>query len=152
MTSRKLVVAHAGGASEAPPNTLEAFETAIRLGADMIEFDVRRTADDELVLYHDDAIGDRLLAALTYAEALRVTSPGGHPIPRFVELLDAAHGRVLLDIEIEGGRLRSQTAQPGLRSRLRRRRFRRDIVRGGRARAGQAREARRSHRTAGVGT
>ena len=101
MPSRKLVVAHAGGTSSAPPNTLAAFETAIRLGADMIEFDVRRTADDELVLYHDEAIGDRPLATLTYAEALRLVSPRGHPIPRFVELLDAAHGRVLLDIEIK---------------------------------------------------
>ena len=101
MTSHKLVVAHAGGASAAPPNTLEAFETAIRLGADMIEFDVRRTADGELVLYHDEAIGDRPLATLTYAEALRDVSQRGYPIPRFVELLDAAQGRVLLDIELK---------------------------------------------------
>ena len=101
MTSRKLVVAHAGGASAAPPNTLEAFETAIRLGADMIELDVRRTADGELVLYHDEAIGDRPLVTLTYDEVLRVVSPRGYPIPRFVELLDAAHGRVLLDIELK---------------------------------------------------
>jgi glycerophosphoryl diester phosphodiesterase len=101
MTSRKLVVAHAGGASAAPPNTLEAFETAIRLGADMIEFDVRRTRDDELVLYHDEAIGDRPLSTLTYADVLRLVSPRGHPIPRFGELLDAAYGRVRLDIELK---------------------------------------------------
>jgi glycerophosphoryl diester phosphodiesterase len=101
MTSRKLVVAHAGGASTAPPNTLEAFEHAIRLGADMIEFDVRRTADDELVLYHDEVIGGRRLATLTYAEALRAVSQRGHPIPRVVDLLNAAHGRVMLDIELK---------------------------------------------------
>jgi glycerophosphoryl diester phosphodiesterase len=101
MTSRKIVVAHAGGASAAPPNTLEAFEHAIRLGADMIEFDVRRTADDELVLYHDEAIGDRPLATLTYPEVLRAVSQRGYPIPRFVDLLDAAHGRVMLDIELK---------------------------------------------------
>lgn len=101
MTSRKLVVAHAGGASSAPPNTLGAFETAIALGADMIEFDVRRTADDELVLFHDEAIDDRPLNTLTYADALRLVSARGHPIPRFVELLDAVRGRVLLDIELK---------------------------------------------------
>jgi glycerophosphoryl diester phosphodiesterase len=67
----------------------------------MIEFDVRRTVDDELVLYHDEAIGDRLLATLTCAEALRLLSAGGHTISRFVELLDAVHGRVLLDIELK---------------------------------------------------
>jgi glycerophosphoryl diester phosphodiesterase len=101
MTSRKLVVAHAGGASAAPPNTLEAFEIAIRLGADMIECDVRRTADGELVLYHDDAIADRPLAALTYADALRLVSPGGAPIARFVDLLDLVRDRVRLDIELK---------------------------------------------------
>jgi glycerophosphoryl diester phosphodiesterase len=48
-----LVVAHRGASAVAPENTLEAFEKAIDLGADMIELDVRRGADGGLVISHD---------------------------------------------------------------------------------------------------
>ena len=107
----------------------------------MLEFDVRRTADDELVLYHDEAIGDRPLASLTYAAALRAVSARRHPIPRLVELLDAAHGRVMLDIEIKEAGYEARLLSLVFDRGFQRGRFRRDVVRGGRNRAGQAREA-----------
>ena len=43
---KKLVIAHRGASSMARENTLEAFQKAIDLRADMIEFDVRRTRID----------------------------------------------------------------------------------------------------------
>ena len=42
---RPLVIAHRGGAGLLPENTLAAFEHALALGADVIETDVRLTAD-----------------------------------------------------------------------------------------------------------
>ncbi|MFL6274904.1 MAG: glycerophosphodiester phosphodiesterase [Blastocatellia bacterium] len=51
--SRTLIIAHRGGANEAPENTLLAFRRALRLGVDGIETDVRLTRDGKLVLYHD---------------------------------------------------------------------------------------------------
>ncbi len=54
---RPLVIAHRGGAGLWPENTLHAFERAAALGADVIETDVRATADGELVLFHDEALG-----------------------------------------------------------------------------------------------
>jgi glycerophosphoryl diester phosphodiesterase len=47
------VVAHRGASSEAPENTLEAFEKAIEVGADIVEFDVRRASDARLLISHD---------------------------------------------------------------------------------------------------
>ena len=47
------IVAHRGASREAPENTLAAFAKAIEIGADMIEFDVRRAADGRLVVSHD---------------------------------------------------------------------------------------------------
>jgi len=47
------VVAHRGAAAEAPENTLAAFDLAVRLGADEIELDARRSADGRLVVIHD---------------------------------------------------------------------------------------------------
>lgn len=51
--ARTLIIAHRGGASEAPENTMLAFRRALRLGVDGIETDVRLTRDHKLVLYHD---------------------------------------------------------------------------------------------------
>lgn len=48
-----LVIAHRGGAGLAPENTLYAFERARDLGVDVIEMDVRSTADGTLVVFHD---------------------------------------------------------------------------------------------------
>jgi len=47
------IVAHRGASIEAPENTLAAFAKAIEVGADMIEFDVRRAPDGRLVISHD---------------------------------------------------------------------------------------------------
>ncbi len=48
-----LVVAHRGASFYAPENTLAAFHKAFLLGAGAIEVDVRLTADNHLVLFHD---------------------------------------------------------------------------------------------------
>ncbi len=48
-----LVIAHRGASAIAPENTAAAIREAIRLGAKVIEFDVRATRDGELVLFHD---------------------------------------------------------------------------------------------------
>ncbi len=40
--------------TDAPPNTVEAYELAIGQGADGVEVDVRRTRDDAIVIFHDD--------------------------------------------------------------------------------------------------
>ncbi len=50
------VIAHRGARSLAPENTLAAARKAHGLGADLWETDVAVTADDQLVLMHDDAM------------------------------------------------------------------------------------------------
>jgi glycerophosphoryl diester phosphodiesterase len=78
----RLVIAHRGSSSEAPENTLPAFDAAVRRGADAVELDVRLTADGAPVVIHDatlDRTTDRTgpLAALTLAE-LRAVDAGWH--------------------------------------------------------------------------
>lgn len=48
--------AHRGASAYAPENTLPAFQKAIAMGADGVEFDVQRTADGHLVVIHDETI------------------------------------------------------------------------------------------------
>lgn len=47
------LLAHRGGTGPWRENTLEAFAGALRLGADGVELDVRRTSDGKLVVHHD---------------------------------------------------------------------------------------------------
>lgn len=53
---RPLVIAHRGGAASMPENTIPAFDNALKLGVDMLEFDMEMTADDQLVVQHDGAV------------------------------------------------------------------------------------------------
>ena len=51
-----LVMAHATGQGSGPQNTLEAARLALAAGADVIELDVRQSADGHLVVIHDPTI------------------------------------------------------------------------------------------------
>ncbi len=55
-TDRLLAIAHRGGAELWPENTLFAFQNAVRIGADALEFDVHATSDGELVVIHDATV------------------------------------------------------------------------------------------------
>jgi glycerophosphoryl diester phosphodiesterase len=93
-----LVVAHRGASAGAVDNSLDAFASAIALGADLIEFDVRRPADDQLIAFHDAAVGGRPVGALTRAE---IGAAVGHLPPLLHEVLDVARGRIGLDVELK---------------------------------------------------
>lgn len=51
-----LVVAHRGLWRSAPENSLPALEAAIQAGVDIIEIDIRKTKDGQLVLMHDQTL------------------------------------------------------------------------------------------------
>lgn len=51
--SARPVIGHRGAAWYAPENTLESFRLALSQGADAIEFDIRRSADGEAMVFHD---------------------------------------------------------------------------------------------------
>ena len=50
------VWAHRGASGYRPENTMEAFELAIKQGADGIELDVHTSADGELIVMHDETV------------------------------------------------------------------------------------------------
>lgn len=52
------IIGHRGAAGLALENTLPSLELARLLGVDIIEFDLRKTADNELVLCHDADLSD----------------------------------------------------------------------------------------------
>ncbi len=87
-----LVIAHRGGAGISPENTLFAYRRAIDLGVDMLELDIHRTIDGELVVIHDSKVdrttdGSGAIAAMTLEEikkldaGFRWTNDGGKTFP-----------------------------------------------------------------------
>src|SRR5438132_14327393 len=56
------VICHRGASEHAHENTLEAFRATFELGGDGNEFDIRRTKDGVLVVFHDDMLDRRLEA------------------------------------------------------------------------------------------
>ena len=90
--SARPVVAHRGDSAHAPENTMAAFQRAVRLGADALEFDVRLTRDGVAVVHHDAAldrttdaagpVGGRTLAELRAVDAgARFSADGGRTFP-----------------------------------------------------------------------
>lgn len=52
-----MISAHRGGSEAARPATYEAYQDALASGAEYAEFDVRKTSDGVLVVYHDARAG-----------------------------------------------------------------------------------------------
>jgi glycerophosphoryl diester phosphodiesterase len=105
-----LVVAHRGDPSRAPENTLAAFEAALAVGADAVEFDVRVTADGAPVVIHDPFVdrttgGKGAVRATTLSELKRLrvvgVEGGEHEIPTLEETLTLLSGRAMVDVEIK---------------------------------------------------
>ena len=122
---RPLRIAHRGASVRAPENTLAAFETAIRQGADAIELDVHLTADGVPVVLHDATLdrttdGRGPVARVTLAALKRLDAGAwfaprfrGERVPTLEEALRCARGRCGLNIEIKTGpgRGRDKTAR-----------------------------------------
>jgi glycerophosphoryl diester phosphodiesterase len=88
------VIAHRGASCSHPENTVEAFRAASVLGCDMVELDVRRTADGALVVHHDATVPG--LGAL-------VSRPAAE-LPDWVPTLDAAFeacGGMAVNVEVK---------------------------------------------------
>jgi glycerophosphoryl diester phosphodiesterase len=77
-----LVIAHRGASAERPENTLAAFERAIELGAEWIEFDVHADTAGRLVVTHDRPVARRAY-------------------PMLEEALDLMRGRVGAMVELK---------------------------------------------------
>jgi glycerophosphoryl diester phosphodiesterase len=89
-----LVYAHRGASAAEPENTVAAFRTAGRMGADGVELDVRRTADGQAAVVHDAALpGGRAVVEVPLADV-------PHEVPRLEEALDACAGLVV-NVEVK---------------------------------------------------
>lgn len=99
-----LVIGHRGAAGLAPENSIEALHAGIEAGADMLEFDVRLTKDNILVIYHDfHTLRTHHKASLVSQSALNKLQnlDIARPITTLEEVLDEFFGKILLNIELK---------------------------------------------------
>lgn len=109
------IASHRGQWRIAPENSIKAVTTAINDGAEIVEIDVRRTADGHLVLMHDETVdrttnGSGKVSELSLAEIKELRLQEGlgngpapltdHQVPTFEEVLEAVEGKnVLLNLD-----------------------------------------------------
>lgn len=98
-TEKTEVIAHRGGITKYHENTIHSFKHAIELGADFIEFDIRKTKDNIIIIHHDAGINGRLISNLTYSEIQSIAT--NYKVPTFEDLLKTAQSKIKLDIELK---------------------------------------------------
>ena len=103
-------VAHRGASDRALENSPAAFALAVSDGADMIEFDVRLSADGVPVVFHDHRTGRTSKVNLSVARAPAATLrtvrlKNGEKLPFLSDVLEIVGGKVPVNIEskVSGG-------------------------------------------------
>jgi glycerophosphoryl diester phosphodiesterase len=109
------IIAHRGGARHAPENSLAAVDRARKDGASRIEFDVRWTADGQLVVVHDKKLRrvarkDIEVSKVRFADiglvdigSKHATQYAGEGVPLLSQFLDET-GDTPLALEIKNGK------------------------------------------------
>ncbi len=70
-------------------------------GADMIEFDVRRTKDNVYIVHHDDSIQGKPIQELTHEKVSKMARKERFVLPEVEDVLKWARGRIKLDVELK---------------------------------------------------
>jgi glycerophosphoryl diester phosphodiesterase len=123
-----LVIAHRGDSAHRPENTLASFESALSVGADLIELDVQRTRDGHVVVIHDgtlerttDGRGKVFEKTLAEVKAVSAGCPGrfesrysSERIPTLPEALDLLKGRTRVMIEIKKESVTAEDTDDGI--------------------------------------
>lgn len=108
-----IVTGHRGARAEAPENTLDGFAHASAIGLGSVEFDVRMSADGQLMVIHDADVdrttdGTGSVAALTSTALAALDAAARFPgwgrrcaVPTLAAVLDATAGFAQIEVEIK---------------------------------------------------
>lgn len=105
-----LVVSHRADWRNAPENSLQAIQNCIEMEVDMVEIDLKKTKDGQLILMHDKTI-DRTTTGkgrpedYTLEEIRRFNLKNGaghktrHKIPTFEEVMTLCKGKIKVNVD-----------------------------------------------------
>lgn len=109
---RPLVIGHRGASAHAPENTMAAFELAIDHRADAIEFDVKLTSDNQVVVIHDTKVdrttnGTGKVANMTLSDLQNLDAGykysnkfKGERIPSLKNVFESFGKQILMNVEL----------------------------------------------------
>lgn len=106
------IIAHRGASAYAPENTLAAFKLAVQQGADAIELDAKLSADQQVVVIHDQTV-DRTtpsngrVSDLSFADLHRLDAGShfnatfkGETIPSLEDVFEAIGSLTYINVEL----------------------------------------------------
>jgi len=108
-----LIIAHRGASALAPENTIAAFRLAKELGADGIELDVMLSADEKLVVIHDQSVirttnGQGKVNEMSWDELKSLDAGSkfdvrfnGEPLPLLDQVFEELGGQFLINVELK---------------------------------------------------
>jgi glycerophosphoryl diester phosphodiesterase len=110
VTKQVIVVAHRADWRHEPENSIVGIESAIKMGVDMVEIDLKKSKDGVLILMHDETLdrtttGTGRPADYTWAELQRLTLKNEHGgptrlrIPTFEQCMLVAKGKVMVNVD-----------------------------------------------------
>ena len=91
-----LIIGHRGAKGLAPENTLQSLQAGLDAGSDMLEFDVRLTADDIPVLSHNPRLHGSFVRQTTLANLQKKGE-----VTTLESVLDIFWGKVLLNLQLK---------------------------------------------------
>lgn len=105
-----IVVAHRGDWRNAPENSIQAIKNCIEMGVDMVEIDIRKTKDNQLVVIHDKTLNRTTTGkgkvsewTLDSLKTLYLKNGIGHPtthkIPTLKEALLVSKDKILVNLD-----------------------------------------------------
>jgi glycerophosphoryl diester phosphodiesterase len=109
-TKKILIAAHRGNSNNFPENTIAAFQSAVNLGADMIELDVQFTKDKQIVVYHNEILrnDNQLISELTFNEIKNIDNGSwfsndfaNERIPLLVDVIKEFHAQIYFSVEVK---------------------------------------------------
>lgn len=101
------IIAHRGASSLEPENTIRSFIKAQEFPIDMIEFDVRKTADGKIVVIHDHDLKrlfgvNKTISHTKLVEIKSISIGSGREIPTLEEALAVIKVPVNIEIKAPG--------------------------------------------------
>jgi glycerophosphoryl diester phosphodiesterase len=104
VTGRILIEGHRGAEGIAVENSWDAIEAGYAAGADLLELDVQRTADGELVIFHKYQLPDGRWVRHLGSQELRTVKPLGHRLVFLEEAIEWLQGKEIgLSLDIKNG-------------------------------------------------
>jgi glycerophosphoryl diester phosphodiesterase len=101
-----LRIGHRGAPSHFWENSIASIRKAIEMGVDVVEFDIRKTLDDQFVLWHSSRVGrffdlQSRIARKRWNDLVHHRAGHGEPIPLLQQVIDVVKGSALMNIDLK---------------------------------------------------